>query len=100
MHNNFTSGEKIVHWYSVGNITVLENMKAGAFQSKCRNHSGDGYLCKTFCVDIQKQCSLRVHSHKPKKFLQVTPSQLMEEGHDTQTILSLSHIRYLLVYED
>lgn len=56
---------------------------------------------KLFCVDIQKQCSISIHSHKPKKFLQETASQLMEERHDTQTILlSLSHIRYLLVYED
>lgn len=30
-------------------------MKPDVFQRKCRNHTGDGYLCEAFYVDIQRQ---------------------------------------------
>lgn len=70
MHDNFSSGEWIEHWYSEGCIKILEIMKPGAFQSKHRNHTGAGCLCKAFYVDRQKQCSIRVHNNKPRKFLQ------------------------------
>lgn len=70
VHDNFSSGEWIEHWYSEGCIKILEIMKPGAFQSKHRNHTGAGCLCKAFYVDRQKQCSIRVHNNKPRKFLQ------------------------------